>query len=156
MGRICLLTCAIRMTATALRRSQGVPMSRFWQHFISNGFTTPPEPTPPTPPPDEGEALDAFSRVVVTVAEVLRPAVVHLRAGQGRNGGSGSGFLFTPDGFLLTNHHVVQGHQRVRVRLGAGGELTGRVVGADPWTDIAVVQAEAAGLPFARLGDSSK
>jgi S1-C subfamily serine protease len=131
-------------------------MSRFWQHFISNGFTTPPEPTPPTPPPDEGEALDAFSRVVVTVSETLRPAVVHLRAGQGRSGGSGSGFLFTPDGFLLTNHHVVQGHQRVRVRLGDGSELTGRVVGADPWTDIAVVQAEAAGLPFARLGDSSK
>ena len=132
-------------------------MSRFWQHFISNGFTTPPEPTPPTPPPpDEGEALDAFSRVVVHVAETLRPAVVHLRAGHGRNGGTGSGFLFTPDGFLLTNHHVVQGHERVRVRLGDGGELTGRVVGADPWTDIAVVQAEGSGLPFARLGDSSK
>ena len=132
-------------------------MSRFWQHFISNGFTTPPEPQPPTPPPpDEGEALDAFSRVVVHVAETLRPAVVHLRAGHGRSGGTGSGFLFTPDGFLLTNHHVVQGHERVRVRLGDGGELTGRVVGADPWTDIAVVQAEGAGLPFARLGDSAK
>jgi S1-C subfamily serine protease len=139
-------------------------MSRFWQHFISNGFTTPPEPEPepqpPTPPrssiPDESEALDAFSRVVVNVAETLRPAVVHLRAGRGRDGGSGSGFLFTPDGFLLTNHHVVQGHDRVRVRLGGGGELTGRVVGADPWTDLAIVQAEASGLSFARLGDSSK
>ena len=132
-------------------------MSRFWQHFISNGFTTPPEPQPPTPPPpDEGEALDAFSRVVVSVAEALRPAVVHLRAGRGRDGGSGSGFLFTPDGFLLTNHHVVQGHERIRVRLNDGNELTGRVVGADPWTDVAIVQAEASGLPFARLGDSSK
>ncbi len=132
-------------------------MSRFWQHFISNGSnTTPPNPPPPDPPPDDGEALDAFSRVVVNVSEALRPAVVHLRAVRGRAEGSGSGFLFTPDGYLLTNHHVVQGQQRVRVRLVEGGELTGRVVGADPWTDIAVVQAEGGGLPFAKLGDSAR
>ncbi|MBI1916138.1 MAG: trypsin-like peptidase domain-containing protein [Planctomycetes bacterium] len=131
-------------------------MSRFWQHFISNGFGTPPEPQPPAPPPDDDEALDAFSRVVVRVADALRPAVVHIRTGRGRAEGSGSGFLFTPDGFLLTNHHVVQGHERVRVRLQTGGELTGRVVGTDPWSDIAVVQAESSGLPFARLGDSAK
>ncbi len=132
-------------------------MSRFWQNFISNGPTRPASPQPPSPPPpDEGDTLDAFSRVVVRVAETLRPAVVHLRAGRGRSEGSGSGFLFTPDGFLLTNHHVVQGQQRVRVRLEGGGELSGRVVGADPWTDIAIVQAEGSGLPYATLGDSSK
>lgn len=131
-------------------------MSRFWQHFISNGPTRPAQPQPPAPLPDEGEALDAFSRVVVHVAETLRPAVVNLRAGRGRGEGSGSGFLFTPDGFLLTNHHVIQGQQRVRVRLEGGGEMSGRVVGADPWTDIAIVQAEASGLAFAALGDSAK
>jgi S1-C subfamily serine protease len=131
-------------------------MSRFWQHFIANGPERPVEPQPSIPPPDEAEALDAFSRVVVRVAEMLRPAVVHLRAGRGRSEGSGSGFLFTPDGFLLTNHHVVQGQERVRVRLNAGGEVSGRVVGADPWTDIAIVQAETAGLPYAHLGDSTK
>ena len=131
-------------------------MSRFWQNFISNGPTRPTAPQPPPPPPSEDEALDAFSRVVVRVAETLRPAVVNLKAGRGRNEGSGSGFLFTPDGFLLTNHHVVQGQKRVRVRLEGGGELSGRVVGADPWTDIAVVQAEGSGLPFAALGDSMK
>src|SRR4051812_8540719 len=85
------------------------PMSRFWQHFISNGPSRPGQPQPPAPPPDDDAALDAFSRVVVRVAEVLRPAVVHLRAGRGRSEGTGSGFLFTPDGFLLTNHHVLQG-----------------------------------------------
>jgi S1-C subfamily serine protease len=131
-------------------------MSRFWQHFISDGFTAPPSPPDPERRDDEADALDAYSRVVVRVAEQLRPAVVHLRAGRGRSGGSGSGILFTPDGFLLTNHHVVQGQARVRVRLGNGAELGGRVVGTDPWTDLAVVQAEGAGLPYAGFGDSSK
>ena len=58
-------------------------MSRFWQHFITNGGETPASPTPPPQQPSDGEALDAFSRVVVTVAEKLRPAVVNLRVGQG-------------------------------------------------------------------------
>ncbi|HEV3118414.1 MAG TPA: trypsin-like peptidase domain-containing protein, partial [Gemmataceae bacterium] len=74
----------------------------------------------------------------------------------GRAEGSGSGILFTPDGFLLTNHHVVQGSERVRIRLGEGGEFEGRVVGADPWTDLAVVQANASALPYAEFGDSAR
>jgi S1-C subfamily serine protease len=110
-------------------------------------------------PVDEREALDAYSRVIVTVAETLGPAVVNLRAAGGdgdkRTAGSGSGFLFTPDGFLLTNHHVVRGSTRMRVRLNDGREVPGHVVGADPWTDVAVVQAEASGLPHAQLGESS-
>jgi S1-C subfamily serine protease len=131
-------------------------MSRFWQHFISNGGTEPyPEPSP-APPPEESEALDAFSRVVVRVAEQLGPAVVNLRAGRGRRDGSGSGILFTPDGFLLTNHHVVHRSGDVRIRLSDGRELTGRVVGADPWTDLAVVQADGANLPYAGFGDSAR
>jgi S1-C subfamily serine protease len=131
-------------------------MTTFWQHFISNGFSELPNPQPPEPTPEENEALDAFSRVVVRVAENLRPAVVNLRAGRGRRGGSGSGILFTPDGFLLTNHHVIHGHEQVRVRLSDGRELPGRVVGADPWTDLAVVQADGSGLPFAGFGDSTR
>jgi S1-C subfamily serine protease len=105
--------------------------------------------------PTEAEALDAFSQVVVHVAEMLRPAVVNLRGERGQQG-SGSGIIFTPDGFLLTNHHVVRGQRRMRVRLNDGRELSGRLVGADPWTDLAVVQAEASGLPFAAFGDSTK
>src|SRR5207302_9676719 len=131
-------------------------ISRSRQHFISNGSSTPPEPHLPPPPPDDGETLHAFSPLVVSVADALPPAVIHIPTGRGRAEGAGSGFLFTPDGFLLTNHHVVQGQERVRVRLQTGGELTGRVVGTDPWSDIAVVQAESSGLPFARLGDSAK
>jgi S1-C subfamily serine protease len=131
-------------------------MSRFWEHFIANGPTFPSDPIPNDPDPSEMDALDAFSRVVVKVSERLRPAVVNLRGSRGRGEGSGSGILFTPDGFLLTNNHVVQGSQRVRIRLGEGGEFDGRVVGADPWTDLAVVQASAAGLPFAEFGDSAR
>src|SRR5947209_20308914 len=107
------------------------------------------------PAPDDGEALDAFSNAVVGVAERLRPAVVNLRVGRGMRGGSGSGVLFTPDGFLLTNHHVVQGHEKIRVRLNDGTELTGRVVGNDPWTDLAVVQVDGDSFPYATLDVSA-
>jgi S1-C subfamily serine protease len=129
-------------------------VSRFWQHFITDGGTAG-QPAD-DPAPDDGEALDAFSNAVVRVAEKIRPAVVNLRVGRGARGGSGSGVLFTPDGFLLTNHHVVRGHDTARVRLSDGTELTGRVVGNDPWTDLAVVQADGGGHTHAALGDSAK
>jgi S1-C subfamily serine protease len=132
-------------------------MSRFWQHFITNGGETPETPdAPKAPPPEPEDVLDAFSKAVVGVADKLRPAVVNLRVGRGMRGGSGSGVLFTPDGFLLTNHHVVQGHEKVRVRLSDGTEMSGTVIGNDPWTDLAVVQAEGSALPFAAFGDSAK
>ncbi|MFO0951709.1 MAG: trypsin-like peptidase domain-containing protein [Isosphaeraceae bacterium] len=109
-----------------------------------------------TPDAEEAEALDAYSRAVTRVAEGLSPAVVNLR-GTNPGQGSGSGAPFTPDGFLLTNHHVIRGmSERLRVRTHDGREISGRVVGADPWTDLAVVQAEASGLPHAPLGDSSR
>lgn len=132
-------------------------MSRFWQHFISNGGQSPEshDPPPLAPQPDDSDALDAFSNAVIQVADALRPAVVNLR-GEGRRAGSGSGVLFTPDGFLLTNHHVVRGQSRVRVRLSDGQELDGRVVGNDPWTDLAIVQAEGERFKYAAFGDSAK
>lgn len=129
-------------------------MSRFWQHFISNGHDTPFEQQPP-PPPSEGEALDAYSRAVIHVAETLRPAVVNLRGGRKGEEGSGSGVLFSPDGLLLTNHHVIRGSEKVAVRLDDGREIGGRLIGADPWTDLAVVRAEDGSLPYATLGDSA-
>ena len=98
-------------------------MSKFWQHFISNGGANAfeDERRPSHPLPSEGGALDAFSRVVVNVAERLNPAVVNLRGERGRGGeGSGSGVFFTPDGFLLTNYHVIQQQKHLRVRLSDG------------------------------------
>jgi S1-C subfamily serine protease len=131
----------------------GIAM-KTWQQFLS-GAAPLNEPSADGPDPQERDALDAYSRVVVHVAQTLRPAVVNLRAGSGRRQGTGSGVLFTPDGFLLTNHHVVGGSERVRVRLIDGREMSGRVVGNDPWTDVAVVQAEGDSLPHANLGDSA-
>lgn len=130
-------------------------MSKFWQHFITADASDSPVPSS-SPPPSEAEALDAYSRVVIHVAESLRPAVVNLRVGRGRGDGAGSGILFTPDGFLLTNHHVVHGQRNVRIRLTDGRELSGRVVGTDPWTDLAVVQASGSALPFSQFGDSAR
>lgn len=130
-------------------------MSRIEPFFVSDSSDPPPAPVP-SPPPHEAEALDAYSRVVVNVAERLRPAVVNLRVGERRNGGSGSGVLFTPDGFLLTNAHVVGRFSAARIRLNDGQEIEGRIVGSDPWTDLAIVQAQGNKLPHAALGDSAK
>src|ERR1043166_4161587 len=97
-------------------------------HLIHDD-SDPPLP-PPTPPiPSEEEALDAYSSVVVRIAQDLQPVVVNLRVGNPRGGGSGSGILFTPDGFLLTNAHVVQTFTTTRIRLNDGQEIEGRVVG---------------------------
>jgi S1-C subfamily serine protease len=131
-------------------------MSNVMPRLINDDFEAPPGSATPIPPREEIDALDAYSRVVVTVAEQLQPAVVNLRVGRGRNGGSGSGILYTPDGFLLTNAHVVQRFPSVRIRLNDGQEIEGRVVGSDPWTDLAIVQAQGNKLPCATLGDSAK
>jgi S1-C subfamily serine protease len=126
--------------------------------FLADEFSQPPAepPHPDGAGAEEAAAMDAFSRVVVRVAETLMPAVVNIRSPRGQRGGSGSGVLFTPDGFLLTNHHVVAEQTQVRVRLNDGRELPGAVIGADPWTDLAIVQADAQSLPIAALGDSAQ
>jgi S1-C subfamily serine protease len=115
--------------------------------------------------PGDGELLDAYSDAVTGVVEAVSPAVVHLgvrQEMQGRGGqrfegrGSGSGVLITPDGYLITNHHVVQGARGVEVTLSDGRTLPGTLVGTDPATDLAVVRAGGSGLPTAVLGDSEK
>src|ERR1043165_1193162 len=132
-------------------------MLRRVPNLISENSETPRSDSgSPQPSREEIDAMDAYSRVVVRVAGQLQPAVVSLRVGRGRNGGSGSGILFTPDGFLLTNAHVVRQFASVRIRMNDGQEIEGRLVGSDPWTDLAIVQAQGNKLPHATLGDSSK
>jgi S1-C subfamily serine protease len=107
--------------------------------------------------PDETEALDAYSRVVMSVAESVSPSVANLRlSSRGRTVGAGSGVVITPDGFLLTSAHVVEsGRGRVRGSFTDGRELTLRIVGADPLSDLAVLRADEPAPAPAPLGDAA-
>lgn len=110
--------------------------------------------------PDSAEsedALDAYSRTVVGAVERAGPAVVSVYAG-GDNGdrmrgGAGSGVIVTPDGYLLTNEHVVQRADRLRIVLTDGRSVGADIVGRDPATDLAVLRAQATGLPYSEVLD---
>ena len=110
----------------------------------------------------EAEALDAYSRVVVDVAERVAPSVANLRVmRRGRGGqvpaGAGSAVALTPDGFLLTSAHVVAGPGRGgRATFVDGRELSWRVVGVDQLTDLAVLRADGDGLNPATLGEAER
>src|SRR5262245_15005092 len=92
-------------------------------------------------PVEDGELLDAYSQAVTRVVDTVGPAVVSIAVDAGRRRtGAGSGILFTPDGYLVTNAHVVHQSRRLRVGLTDGSTHEAVVVGADPATDLAVVR----------------
>lgn len=113
----------------------------------------------PSTPGSAGDAelLDAYSRAVVAVVQAVGSAVVNIRVATARGrGGAGSGVLVAPDGYLLTNHHVVERARRLSVSFTDGSEADAALVGLDPATDLAVLRAEGNGLPYATLGDSNR
>ena len=107
------------------------------------------------------ELLDSYSRTVVSVADTVGPAVVSLtvgRSGAGRPSGvqgAGSGVIIAPDGYVLTNAHVVHGAGRVQATLTDGRALDGIHVGDDQSTDLALIRLNGTGLPVAELGRSA-
>jgi S1-C subfamily serine protease len=128
-------------------------------HFLA-GAEGAPGRAPSEERPSDDEALDAYSRVVTAVARDLAPSVANLRVTRRLRGGrtamgGGSAVVITPDGFLVTSAHVVEGSRSGSASFVDGREMRFAVVGADPLSDIAVLRADAEDLVPAQLGDAS-
>ncbi|WP_457094780.1 S1C family serine protease [Microvirga sp. P5_D2] len=123
--------------------------------FLLHANNPPSEPQP-SPAPDE-VLLDAYSHSVTSVVDRIGPAVVRVEPQvSGRMAGMGSGVIISPDGLLLTNSHVMQGARDAKLTGSDGRQFRARLIGDDADTDLALLRADANGLPFATLGNSKR
>lgn len=114
------------------------------------------------------QILDEYSRVIINASQIVNPSVVrienitnesenynHFEYNNERINGSGSGFFFTPDGFILTNSHVVSGANKLKVKMQDGNILNAYLIGDDPETDLAVIRVNGSNFSAAKLGNSN-
>ena len=120
--------------------------------WISNDRPSDDQPAAQPQPADDMQLLDAYSQAVIKVVERVSPAVVSVQSDD-RQGG-GTGVIITPDGYALTNSHVVDGRSRMLAVTADGDRVDAEVTGDDPSTDLALLRLAASDLPTAEVGDS--
>jgi 2-alkenal reductase len=119
------------------------------------------QPTPTTLPDSARVMLDQDEQVLINLYERVNPAVVSIQNAQTTQrglqaAGQGSGFVISQDGFVVTNNHVIDGADRVNVIFADGTFEAARIIGTDPYSDLALLKVERTGLPFVELVDSDQ
>ena len=149
---------APRASTVGVKRVTGSSAEADRNYLLLEGDPAVRQAAVPPPAASDAQLLDSYSRTIVSVVERVGPAVASIavnKRARGRNAaGTGSGFAFTPDGYLLTNSHVVHDAAKIRATFPDGNEFDADLIGDDPDTDLAVIRVGGNDLPAAPLGRS--